>query len=493
MAKPAARMTITLAACLAAALPAGLAARPGAPAKGTMVLAGEIRAEGAPAGTLALYLDGELHGQVPAGAGTFEITLPRDGSAGMVSLEFAAPDLRLRSLLGGQARLSKRAGGDARLVVAEEDGLRLSALGSAMAVLATRTGAGAPATDVALARAVNAIEGWQLLSATAVLARLAAEPALLPPGFDDGLALLEDAEAFADFVQAHPAILDAAAEVLDALPVAPLPPDGGGPVLVFTGARRAPGDPLHGPGLVVEREGAGYRVHDDYFDGPAYSGAVDAAGTLRLVPHSPVARVNFHGPACPSQGGKPTWEVANLVQRDFRRHWRGSGVSLWQLGQDYVLSYPQCPELAPREVRTASLRAAPDMVRARLLTTPRRFTGRQSLPLFCPLLLPHGDLAFEPCGQVDHVFAPDGSGVADPQGKAPQPFAWSIDAHGAMRVDYGDRASRFWILDPGDRVVQPLAWVAEGEVVGYTGTSSGQGTRVVGGLSAAGDARVAAD
>src|SRR5690606_30924203 len=148
----------------------------------------------------------------------------------------------------------------------------------------------------------------------------------------------------------------------------------------------------------------------------------------------------------------------------------------WQLGQEHALSYPKCPELPSRTVRWTSLWAATDMVRARALTTPRRFLGRHALPVFCGAPMPHGMLALDYCGHADHVFAADGSGIVHRHDQPSATFAWSRDADGAMRVDYGDAATRFWIVDPGEapgREVQGVAWVAEGNVVGYDGTASG--------------------
>lgn len=487
MAKSIGWTAVALLACIAAApspLDAATQARPRPPLHDAVVLAGEIHAGGAAAsGQLALYLDGKLQATVPSATGDFEIAMPGRGDARMVSLEFSAPGLRLRSLLGGQARLVRAAGADGRLGAESEDALRLSPLGSALSVLAGQAVGAAPASDAALADAVGAIPGMALVVATTALARLAEDPALLPPGFDDGMALLEDEAAYLDYVlDTNPGIVDAPEDVLDAIPATPLAARDTGPVLAFTGARQAVGVPPHGPGVVVEREGDGYRVHDFLFDGPSYAGAIDAGGALALVPHASVAWVNQYGPSCPSTGASTTWEVWTLLRRDLRRHWRGSGTSLWQLGRDYELSYPDCPDLAPVAARSVELSAAPDMAHARMLTTPRRFLGRQALPLFCPLMYPHGELALEPCGQADHVFARDGSGFAQPPDGPVLAFAWSLDAHGAMRLDYGDSATRVWIFDAGDRVQQGVVYVAEGSVSGEPGTSGGHATLVRGGV-----------
>lgn len=78
------------------------------------------------------------------------------------------------------------------------------------------------------------------------------------------------------------------------------------------------------------------------------------------------------------------------------------------------------------------------------------------------------------------MFNADGSGVAHPGDGPPLDFSWGRGPRGDVRVDYGDASARFWILEDGDRRVQPVAYVAEAVVVGYPGTASGQATLVRG-------------
>ena len=473
-----------LAGCISGSAGApAVAARLRSPPQPPVLLVGEVHVGGSHAGVLGLYLDGKLHASIPAGNGVFELVLPADGDAGMVSLEFSAPGLRLRSLLGGQRRLSRGAGADARLGVDDEDGLRMSPLSTAVAVLASSVDGVPPRSDMALADAVQAAGPSDIVRAASAIERLAVDPSRLPKGFPDGLALAEDRAAFDQAVQADPGLVAQPQQVLDPLPVTALRAGDIGDVLIFTGPRAGPGVPPVGHGMVLEREADGFRLHDELFDGPAWIGGVDVQGSLALVPATPVARFAGYR-SCPSRGVEVT-AVMSIERRDFRRHWRGAGVSLWQSGMDGVVELLDCPGIEPVAVRTVELSAAPDMLRTRLLTTPRRFHGRHALPLFCGLPMPHGGLVLEPCGQADHVFARDGSGVLHPADAPVAAFSWAQDGHGAIRVDYGEASTRFWIIDPGglDRTLQPVAYVAEGVVVGYPGTSSGQATRVRGGLA----------
>ncbi|MGY1458117.1 MULTISPECIES: hypothetical protein [unclassified Luteimonas] len=480
MTRPVAWIAVALLAALFVTAASPVEARFRPPANGPLLLVGEIHVGGEHSGVLELRLDGKPHASIPVGTGIFEIAMPRDGHAGMVSLEFTAPGLRLRSLVGGQQRLARRAGAGGRLTVDDEDGLRVSPLGTAMAVVASGPDGLPPRSDVALADAVQAASPGDIVQASAAIERLALEPTRLPKGFPDGLALVEDPAAFNMAIQADPGLVSDPQLVLDPLPFTPLGAGDVGDVVIFAGPLAAPGTPITGPGLVIEREAGGFRLHDQQFDGPPYLGGISATGVLELVPASPVAQ--FAGYRHCASLGHDTMFVVHTVQQDVRRHWRGADASLWQLGTDSLLRSPECPEFKPVALRSVRLSAAPDMMRTRLLTTPRRVLGRHSLPVFCGSPLPHGGIALDPCGQADHVFARDGSGVAYPVGEAPMAFGWEHDAHGAIRVDYGDASTRFWIIDPGDRTIQAVAYVAAAVVVGYPGTSSGHATLVRGGL-----------
>jgi hypothetical protein len=470
-----------LAACIAALVSAPLDARLRTLPEGPVVLAGEIHAGGAHSGELRLYLDGKLETSVPAAPGQFEVAMPR-GGAGMVSLEYHAPGIRLRSLLGGQDRLGRAAGPGARLTPHLQEGLRISPLGTALAVLASGPDGARPESDVALAKRVLAIRPSDLEQATAALERLAAAPDRLPSGFADGLALVEDRAAFAQAVRADPGLVSRHDLVIDALPAAELGEGDIGKLLVLNGPRARPGPPATGSGWVLERSAAGFTLHGERYEPATYRGGIDAHGALALAPSRQMT--SFAGyQYCPARDANAMAFVTS-VGRDFRRHWSGLGVALWQMGADSLLELHDCPGFKPVRLRSVHLRAAPDMGRAALLTTPRRFLGRHSLPLFCGVLYPHHE-AVQPCGQADHVFARDGSGLAYPDGRAPMPFSWGAGSHGEIRLEYADRNSRFWIVDAGDRETQVVTYVATAPVEHVTsiGTGSGHATLVRGGLA----------
>lgn len=468
---------VALCAGSSAASPARL--RPPAPAPAMLVLSGEIDIGGTHAGVLELRLDGELEAVVPAGPGPFQLLLPAGAGAGMVSLEYSAPGVRLRSLLGAHGRLTGLAGADATLTPDDETGLRVSALSSAISVVASTVEGVPPATDAALAAAVQAAWGSDIVVVATALERYALDPARLPEGFPDGLALVEDIDAFNAVLGADPSLVESPHLVLDALPADAITARDFEPVLALTGPRGRPGSPQEGPGRVLEREGPGFRLHGIDFDGPAYSGGVDAADILRLVPDHPLSVFAGYA-ACEALGGSSVMVILRIRQRDLRRHWRGAGISMWQLGTDASFERPECPGAKPEEARWTELWASPGIPRTRMHDAPAWWAGRHSLPVFCGVLYPH-DLAVEACGRAEHLLARDGTGIAWPEGEAALPLSWGRDATGALRLDYGQgRASRLWLVDAGDGITQALAWVAEAEVVGYHGTGSGHAIRVRG-------------
>lgn len=444
-----------------------------------LVLEGRIDVGGDHAGILELRMDGEPMDAIPAGPGPFTLLLPAGAGAGMLSLEYSAPGVRLRSFLGGHGRLTRLAGADARLGPEDEAGLRLSPLSTAIAVVASSVDGTPPASDAALAAAIQAAWPSDIVVAATALERYAQDPGRLPDGFADGLALVEDIAAFSAELRDDPTLAASPDAVLD-----PLPHDAAGPrdlqpVLALAGPRSAPGVPEDGPGLLLERQRhGGFRLHGPHFDEQAYEGGFDAAGVLRLVPDASIGLFGGYVP-CDSLDGALVMRTISIDARDLRRHWRSGALSLWQLGSDVSYRLHGCPGAEPEAGRWIELWVSPAIPRGRMHDLPARLVGHHALPMFCGVLYPH-DIAVEACGRAPHLLARDGTGTAWPEGGAPLALAWGRDATGAIRLDYADgRASRLWLVDAGDGTTQTVAWVAEAEVVGYPGTGSGHATRLL--------------
>lgn len=478
---------VVFAALLALTPPAaqGARLRLPAPTPETVQLVGEVTVAGTHSGVLELRLDGVVHAQVPAGQGRFEIALPTTAAAGMVSLEYVAPGLRLRSLLGGQQRLARLAGSDGRVTPDDEDGLHVTPFATALAVLGASIDGVPPADDRALAEAVQAAWSSDFVVVATAIDRLAADPGRLPAGYADGLALVEDVDAFNALLQADPELVASPELVFDALPATMFDALALHPMLVMPGPRGAPGSPPTGPGLLLEPEGDAYRIHGFGFGREAYAGAWDPSALL-LVPEEPVTYFGGYW-TCPSRPGVMVPSITRLNGRDLRRRWRGQGVSLWQLASDMTSQLADCPGSEPVQRRQITFRAAPSIPRNRVHDPAGMMVGRHSIPLFCGDFLPH-DVVIRPCGVADHVLERDGTGIAYPAGRAALAVAWGRDADGAMRFDYGEgldggvMPSRQWLLDAGDGTTQAVFWLAEGSVDGSDGSASGFATRVRGGL-----------
>ena len=471
-------------AALVATTPAGAQAarlRLPAPAPETVLLVGEVNVGGLHSGVLELRLDGALQAQVPAGQGPFQVELPATAGAGMVSLEYVAPGLRLRSLLGGRQRLSGLAGSDGRVTPEDEDGLRVSPLSTAISVLASTVDGVPPATDAAFATAIRAARGSDIRVVATALERLAVDPDRLPAGFPDGLSLVEDIEAFNAALRADPQLGASPQLVFDPMPVTSVAPGELRRVRAFAQPHGAPGTPLESNrGLLLEPDGQGALLLHGMDQRPkAYSVLPDAAGALQLLPLQSVPTWVGYA-SCRSDPDATGMLVATVLARDLRRHWRGQGVSLWQFGADILYEQPDCPDPQPWEERAIELWASPEIPRARTHDVRAKLVGRHSLPMTCGVDYPH-HLVVEACGRADHVLARDGSGMAHPAGEAPLALTWGRDASGAVRFDYADgRVSRQWLIDVGDGLVQTVSWVGEADLQGYTATGSGHATRVLG-------------
>ncbi|MBJ6985326.1 hypothetical protein [Luteimonas sp. MC1750] len=477
--------TVVAVAVLLAMLPtaatqaARLRTPPAAP--GTVLLVGEVDVGGTHSGMIELLLDGELQARVPAGQGAFQIELPATGAAGMVSLEYLAPGVRLRSLLGGQQRLAWLAGRDGRLTAQDADGLRVTPLATAVAVLATTVDGVPPATDADLAEAIRAAWGSDLQVVATALERLAVDPGRLPAGFPDGLSLVADVAAFNAALRADPGLAASPQLVFDPMPVSSVGLADTRPVLALAGPHGAPGTPLESNGaLLMEPHGQGDVLLHGMDDRPQlYAPRPEMSGTIQLLPLQSVPTWVGYAP-CRGDEKATGMLVATVLGRDLRRHWRGQGVSLWQIGTDVVYEQPDCPDPQPWQERRIELWAAPGIPRTRSHDAPAMLVGRHALPMVCGVDYPH-HLVVEACGRADHVLARGGSGTAYPVGEAPVALTWGRDASGAIRFAYADgRVSRQWLIDAGDGVVQTVAWVAEAVIDGYTATGSGHATRIRG-------------
>lgn len=437
-------------------------------------------------GTLVVMVDGVVQAEVAAAPGAFAVDVSGSRAAGMVSLEYRQPGVHFTSLLGSYSRLARLAGGDARLTVEECECARISAFSTALEHVADMLLGRRPRSDTELDNTVRRM-GYDLDTATVSLVRLAADPALLPPGYGTGLALLKDATAFSTYLQEGQYLLLAdPASALAGLPAAALSWEQIPDRVAIVGAMLDARSPLSATATVIERAGEGFVQHTGIAGlGGDFTGVLDD-GALRLTPVDATGYTNERIAWCPSTQA-PTDERWTLVQQDLRRQWASDRFEVWRASSVYDVSYPECPELVATVSHNAGFGVVLDLARARLLTSARRIPGRAALPVFCDEAAGPSGSPLVQCGYSLHAFARNGTGEivdlgdnvgADLQPVQPagrRPFGWQMGDDAAMHVDTGTERTRYWIMDGGDGAALGVVYVAEADrpsgrtgIAGYT-------------------------
>lgn len=435
-------------------------------------------------GTLAVLLDGEPVTQAPANASGFVVEVPASAS-GMLTLEYTRPGVHFISPLGSYARLVRMAGADGRLTRDECECTRVSPFSTALQHVAGMVLGHAPRSDAELRRAMRQA-GYDLTNATAVLARLAADPALLPPGHDSGLALLRDRPAFAAYLlDTYFVPLEDPASALDLLPTAAMSESGLPERFALLGTVLDVRRPTPAPAYVLEREGGAYRMHAASGSrSVSHLGSVDG-DQLVMVPDGDIIQTNPTY-TCPFTG-QMTGRHWTLVRHVLKRQWASDGLDIWRLVSEAEVSFPGCPGMEGYLERSANLLPVADLADTRLMTTSRRFLGDRALPVFCSTAGQHNGVPLGECGYSVHRFSRDGSGeildlgdkvdahLQPVQAGGRAPFSWSLGTDGAMHVQAGDERTRYWVLDGGDgsalgvvHVADALRETGHASVAGYT-------------------------
>jgi hypothetical protein len=476
--RPAASAGMALALALACGTALAAPSKIAPPPVGTVALSGELHLDAPVTGVMQLYLDDTLHASVPVAPGPFAMDLPRAGDAGSVRLEFVAEGRRLRSLLGTQESLVRRSGRRGALGVADVDGLRVSALTTALAVLVDEVLDGPPDGRGDLAWALDRMGMLSVGERATVADMVTIDPGLLPDGYADAVELVSDPAAVMAFALADPSVRGPGR--IDALPVVPLAAGTALPrALPLMRVPRVPQYAVWGHETVLERGIAKWVFHEALVGPVPWSGGFGPDGVLRLEPDQPLYRLDY-ALFC---DGKASQVLDRVVARDLRRHWRGEDRTLWYLAETVSRTSPECPDALPVLVRSGEYHRAPDMVRAAAQTLPRRMLGAQELPWLCEVDLPPGGRTIGACGRARHVLHADGTGTVVPPGDVPRAITWVHDDSGAIRIDQGDFRLRFWRIDPMDQVMQPIAWVGEG-TIDYEDSSAGVAYRTPGPLPA---------
>lgn len=423
-------------------------------------------------GMLRVHVDGQLVRQVAATADGFAIEVPASTS-GMITLEYVQPGIHFVSPLGSYASLVRMAGADGRLTRDDCECTRISAFSTALQH-ATETMLGRAARNDGEFRNAVRQAGGNLGSSATALVRLAADPTLLPPGHDTGLALLRDRPAFVEYLSStYYTLLNDESAALDLIPAAEMDAAGLPERFALVGPLLDVGRPTPTTALVVEREGDAFRMHAPSGSlGVSYLGHADD-DALVMVPDGEIALVNpYH--RCPGTGQftERHWKATGDV---LQRQWASDGMEIWRRTSESEVSFPDCPELAGYVERWTQFMPAFDLADTGLLTDARRFLGERALPIFCSTAGQHNGVPMGDCGYAVHRFARDGSGeildlghkVDDDfqpiQAHGRLPFAWTMGTDGAMHVQAGEERTRYWVLDGGDRTALGVVHVSDAE------------------------------
>ena len=437
-------------------------------------------------GMLTVRVGGVVQQQVASTAGAFAVDVSGLRTSDMVSLEYEQPGAHFTSLLGSYGWLVRTAGDDARLTRQECECTRISAFSTGLEYVANLLLGHAPRSNVELGSVVRQM-GYDLGTATVVLARLAADPSLLPGSHDSGLALLRDRAAFLTYLQeTHYAVLQDPDAALADLPAAAIT-DADVPVrTAFLGPVLDVHSPLSISATVMEREGNAFTQHGGVSElGRSYVGTIDD-GALVLTPAVEIAFINRAQTLCPSTF-EMTDQRSELLRQELRRQWAGDRLEIWRSSTEHEISYPDCPELPNSVQQSTGFATVVDLADTRMLTNARRFRGRVALPLFCSTASESNGSELVDCAYAVHEFAPDGNGeivdlgdkVGDDmqpiQGGGRMPFSWTMGADGAMHVHAGAERARYWVLDGGDGAALGVIYVAEADreignvsIAGYT-------------------------
>jgi hypothetical protein len=438
------------------------------------------------AGILTVRVGGVVKQQMAATSGTFALDLAGAPGAGMVSLEYTQPGIHFTSLLDSHARLVQLAGSDARLTREECECTRISAFSTGLHHAAEVALGHSPRTGVELGDAVRRV-GPDLDLATLALARLAADPGLLPDSHETGLALLRDRPAFAAYLQETGfALFDDPATALADLPSAEMR-DAHVPVRsALVGPVLDVQSPLATSASVLERAGNAFTLHSGVPGlGREYVGAIED-GRLVLLPQGDVSFVNPSAVMCPSTF-QYTDEHRGLVRREIARQWGGSRLQIWRSYVEEEVSYPDCPELPTRVARSAGFSPVLDLADSRMLTSARRFSGSKALPSFCLPENAYPDTELRECAYAVHRFGGNGIGelldlgdkvdatMQPIQGGGRAPFTWAMGEDGAMHVQVGATGTRYWVVDGGDGSAMGVVYVVDADrpggnisMAGYT-------------------------
>src|SRR4249919_1625000 len=167
----------------------------------SLTIEGAVIGSAATSGTLTLRIGNRVSTQPITITPGFNFAVAGAQGDDMVSVEVETPTYRFATLLGSYARLMRQAGGDGYLSAAECDRVRLSPFSTAMYFfLQYELGGRLPASDSEHERVIRSLSMLDVRTAAAWLDDLAQGRVALPAGFANGYQLLQDRQAYRNFL-----------------------------------------------------------------------------------------------------------------------------------------------------------------------------------------------------------------------------------------------------------------------------------------------------
>lgn len=451
---------------------------------------------------VSLTLDGELLG-IPDDAPAPSVTVHVDGVAipGTVagkryaaSLSYLPPTatvsvtvqsgaIRYHAWVGSMARLKRLARGNSVLSARDAHGLKVGPWSTALAAIArAELGGREPHSDAEYEAAQEHMRGPDLAWIAFLLEQYAYEQRRLPEGFATGHDVALSADALRGELQSLGYVPNTWTHTLvgytfNMAPISAVVDPASLPATWLARYPRARGElPINLGVLTLFRDGAnGYDVYQHAStNDPHHESEWLPDGTLRLIPAAPVAVTTY----------ETTWfshgVAVRIDWRSDRMTWRritdGDDVDLWQLVQDWSLSYPDYPAQpadTSRGMQIVSVRDLASVVRSNAWA---QLEGqRRTLPTMCIRTVASRKV-IQACDTAIHRFDAGGTGMTEdvgvkvssrmtPQaGTAGVDFSWSRRADGSVELQYASGATtRLWATDgePGLDLVLTRAALRE--------------------------------
>jgi hypothetical protein len=375
----------------------------------------------------------------------------------IISVETAKGDVVYRSLLGSADLVKRQAGADNTLSADENPSLRLSPLSTAIHFFLSRElGGRLPVSDDEMDRALRAMYFTDLAPAANALSKIASGSIALPFGFTSGYALLQDEQAYRQFIasnRSNPAFGSADAYVQSVpsqtFAQADLDRD-----WVLTGRMLFNGVSFVQPSVQLLLANAnGYAVHSSPSRrNTAFTRQVIADGALEMLPEGTVSYELTGVRNVPVIGPVVTAERRNVLRETHRRFFMGKRDQLWLSVRQEQSLLPQYPEVASTSPTTVNFQIAADFAKIKVPGQDSDLLGRRAAPVFCvqPSRATNEPKVMVNCEYALHFFGTDGSAVAENLGPKVDSLLNPVGASGAVALRWYRETDGGWRVEaPG--------------------------------------------